>query len=65
MFLTLTIMLTHKHNHMLVMLTHIMHFYMSRFTHAPIVAEKVTWLSFVMIELMLLMIIFGLGRLAL
>ena len=45
------IMLIPHHNHIHTML------------HAPIVAKKVTWLSFVMIELMLLMIIFDFRRL--
>ena len=56
MFHTLTIILTHNHNHMLtislmhmlIMLTHIKHFYMPRCIHAPIVAAKVIWLSFVL-----------------
>ena len=43
--------------HMLIMLTHIMYFYMSRCTHAPIVAAKVIWPSFVMIDFMFQMII--------
>ena len=72
-------MLKHHHNdkhimhtmlhalmlHMFIMHKYIMHFYMLKCTHAPIVIEKVTWLSFVMIELMLLMITFGFGRLTL
>ena len=69
-----TIMLTHQHNYKHIMQTMlyapmlhrlIMHFYMPRCTHAPIVTEKVTWLSFVMIELILLMIMCGFGRLIL
>ena len=35
--------------HMLIMHIDIMHFFMPRCIHAPIVAEKVTWPSFVMI----------------
>jgi len=36
-------------SHMLIMHIHIMHFFMARCILAPIVAEKVTWPSFVMI----------------
>ena len=49
--------------HMFIMHKHIMSFYMPRCTHAPIAAEKVTFLSFVMIGLMLLMIMFRFERL--
>jgi len=35
--------------HMLIMYIHIMYFFMERRTHVPIVTEKVTWSSFVMI----------------
>ena len=51
--------------HMLIMHKHINDFYMLRCTHAHIVAEKVTWLNFVMIELILLMIMFGFKSLTL
>ena len=71
MFHTLTIMLTHKHNdmiimplmYMLIMPTHIMHFYMPRCIHAPIVAAKVIWLIFAVINLMHPIVMYGFKKL--
>ena len=39
----LCILIMHTQMHILIMLTHSMHFYMPRCIHAPIVAAKVIW----------------------
>jgi len=64
-------MLTHKLNHMLIMPlmhmlimpTYIVYFCIPRCTHAPIVAAKVIWLSFVMTNWMHQIVMFGFEKL--
>ena len=61
----------HSHHAIRTHATHAHHahshhaFLYARCTHAPIVAGRVTWLSFFMIELMLPIIMFGFERLTL